>query len=57
MKKTVLLLLLSFVIVWAGAQRKKQPVVKKTPVAQNSKEPLQQGSSQGMKYTVTLLDL
>lgn len=55
MKKTVLLLLLSFVIVGAGAQRKKQPVVKKTPAVQNSKEPSQQGASQGMKLFKSLL--
>jgi hypothetical protein len=55
MKKTVLLLLLSFVIVGAGAQRKKQPAVKKAPAAQNSKDPSQQASSQGMKLFKSLM--
>lgn len=55
MKKTFLLLLLSFVIVGAGAQRKKQPVVKKSPVVQNHKEASRQVSSQEMKLFKSLL--
>ena len=49
MKKTLLLLLLSFVVVGAGAQRKRQPVVQK------SREPAQKVASEGVKLFKSLL--
>mgnify|MGYP007008495342 CR=1 FL=1 len=55
MKKTFLLLLLSFVIIGAGAQRNKQPVVKKSTATQKSREPSQQVSPQGLKLFKSLL--
>ncbi len=49
MKKTFLLLLLSFVIIGAGAQRKKSPAVQKP------KEPIQKVTSEGLKLYKSLL--
>ncbi len=55
MKKTFLLLLLSFVIIGAVAQRKKQPVVKKSAAVQKANDASQQLASQGMKLFKSLL--